>query len=103
MITSRASSPGGWIVASMRRSRTSSRKSDIAATAFQARRPVERPIDDEVDADCQCYDGRTGNERRRNAEDNTVLVFLHHRTPIGDRRLHAEAEEGKRGEEQHRE
>src|SRR5687767_9700456 len=100
MMTSRDGSPGGWIVASIFRSRTTRRGSDIAAPSFQAGGAVERPIDDEVHAYGQRGDGEARDKRRRDAEDNAVLVLLHHGTPVGDRRLHAQPEEGERGEEE---
>src|SRR5687767_7416717 len=103
IITSRDGSPGGWIVASILRLRTSRSGSDIAAPAFQAGGSIQRPIDHEIDAYGQRRDGEAGNERRRDSKHDAVLVLLDHRPPVGDRRLHAEPKERQRGEEKHRE
>src|SRR3546814_11760541 len=60
-------------------------------------------VDHQVDADREGGDGRPGDERGRNAENDAVPVVLHDAAPVGLRRLDAEAEEGERREEQHRE
>src|SRR3546814_221035 len=89
-------------VAPILRSRTSSR-SAIATPSLQAGSAVQQPVDHQVDADREGGDGRPGDERGRNAENDAVLVVLHDAAPVGLRRLDAEAEEGERREEQHRE
>src|SRR5690606_4156357 len=102
MTTSRGSSPGVCNVASIRRSRMSSRMSAIAASTAQVRGTVQNPVDHQVDGDGKHRDGGAGNQRRGDAEDDAVLVLLHHAAPVGRGGLYPEPEKGKRRQEQNR-
>ena len=84
----------------MRRSRTEQQLSHRHGPPREAGGALQQPVDDQVDADRQERDRRAGHQRRRDAEDDAVLVVLHHAAPVGRRRLDAEAEEGERREEQ---
>src|SRR5216683_128546 len=60
---------------------------------FQPARLVQRPVDDEIDGDSE-----EGDRSRREQGRNVAIVYergvlAHHRTPIGRRRLDAEAKE----------
>src|SRR3546814_2675249 len=82
MVMSFGGSPGGYAVAPILRSRTSSR-SAIATPSLQAGSAVQQPVDHQVDADREGGDGRPGDGRGGNAENDAVLVVLHDSAQIG--------------------
>src|SRR6185312_7938768 len=66
----------------------------IGLLLLEAARLVQEPVDDEVDGDRQQRDGARRQQRRGIAEADEGGVVLHHRAPVGRRRLNTEAEEG---------
>ena len=72
-----------------------------SALSLEAGGAVQDPVGDEVDARWPAARSPPPGSSGADAEDDAVLVFPHHAAPVGRRRLHAEAEEGQRRQEQH--
>jgi hypothetical protein len=59
---------------------------------------MQEPVNHEIDCDRQQRDSGGRNQRRNSASHDESCVLLHHRAPIGCRRLNAQAEERQRAD-----